>query len=86
MKGCTEMLVIALANAAPKREPEMVIGGALELAVAECAVLYRVLLDKEQGEIALVAAAIEGRLRALDQLVGECMNVTWKDGAAEVRS
>lgn len=81
MSRHAEMLVVALANAAPKREPGMVVGGTLELAVAECSMLHRVLLQNEQGEIALIAAAIEGRLRALDRLVGECMAVTWKDGA-----
>jgi hypothetical protein len=76
-----ETLIRAIANAAPAREADMVIGATLEIAIAEIDSLTQRLSSNDDQHSMLLACAVEGRLRALDRLVGECMTVAWKDGA-----
>jgi hypothetical protein len=73
-------LIRAIANAAPAKEADMVLGATLEIAIAEIDSLTQRLSSQDDQQSMLLACAVEGRLRALDRLVGECMAITWKEG------
>lgn len=72
-----EMLCCALSNAAPKNDPHEIVCAALEFAKHEADALYTVLTPDRE---AVLAAALEGRLKALYAFIGEHCEIRWRDG------
>ena len=78
-----EMLCRALGNAASPGDPEEVVQGALEIAKHEADALHVALSPRHE---AVLAAAIEGRLKALSAFIDANIDLTWKQGREPTRS